>query len=261
MRFTRPTPWPARCESHLPQRSGAQALELLSTGIVGSIAVWDARPTEEVSMRTIHCAIVLGAALLVAAPSAQAQHRRARGNVSRSSSIPKGMCQVWIITRDGRRQPALTSCAAARGYAPWSSRLVRGNALRTGTAIGTYDPRTGTYDPRTGTYDPRYPVDRNGGWDREHDGEHHDWERRGDRRQREWERNRGRHGDDDGDDENDDDGDNNDNDDGDDDGGRNGRYDGRYDPRGDRQGCVDMNRDGICDSRQIPMTAARILFP
>jgi hypothetical protein len=47
------------------------------------------------------------------------------------------------------------------------------------------------------------------------------------------------------------------NDDDDDDGGRNGRYD----PRGDRQGCVDRNRDGICDYRQIPMTAARVLFP
>jgi hypothetical protein len=216
----------------------ALATQPRSTGIVGRIAAQDARPTEEVSMRKIQCAIVMGAALLAATSSAQAQRHPASRNVSRSS-----MCQVVITGRDGRRHQALARCAAARGYAPSSSRQLRGNGLRMGTEIGTYDPSGGIYDPRHP--DQGYPDSRNGGV----------WDRRGDRRQSEWERNRGRHGDDDEDNENDDD------DDGDDDDrGGNARYDGRYDPRGSGQGCTDLNGDGICDYRQIPlmMTRARL---
>jgi hypothetical protein len=196
-------------------------------------------------MQRTRFAIAVGAALLLTAPSAQAQLRR-DNTVLTSSRLPAGMCQLLIPGRSAHRQPAPTDCRTARAYAPRGSRLIHGN----GQARALH----GVNDPRTG--DQR---DDEGRWDRERDREQQQWERERARRAHEWERSRGRHGDDDEDD-NDDDGDNDDNDDGDNDHGNHGQRDGRYDRRGDR--CTDLNGDGICDYQQIPVLSRGALrFP
>lgn len=201
-------------------------------------------------MKSIRLAIVLSAAMCAAASTAQAQLRRSTGTRTGypSTSVPAGMCQVWIDGLPANQQPAPTDCATARANAPANSHIIYGPGTN-----GGYDPRR---DPRSPEYDPRYDRHRrrsehgrgNGDWnsDDEHNDENCDNERG---RRNKHRHHRGRHddGDDDGDDEQDDD-----------DERGNGGLSGSH----RRRACTDANRDAICDYRQhIPGTLGSIRFP
>jgi hypothetical protein len=206
------------------------------------------------SMQKLRFAVVAGSVLLASA--AQAQTRAS----TTSGALPTGTCQVWINGLPANRQPAPTDCATARATAPVNSRIIYGNgSTRAGTygqrSTGTYGQRsTGTYDPRTtGTYDPRYdprssqydprldPRNQNGTYDaraaRKAEQERQKYERKQQKeRDKAWKKANKGNGHDDGDDEGD------------------GRYD-RGNARNQTVGsatCIDANRDGICDARQVP---------
>jgi hypothetical protein len=103
-------------------------------------------------MKSIRLAIALSAAIVAVAPSAQAQLRRTTptqiGTYPGATTVPAGMCQVWINGLPASRQPAPTDCGTARANAPSNSRIIYGS-----NNGGVYDPRR---DPRSAQYDPRY---------------------------------------------------------------------------------------------------------
>lgn len=151
-------------------------------------------------MQRIRFAIAFGAALFVAAPSAQAQLRRTSnvnvGGYPTAESVPAGMCQIWINGLPASRQPAPMNCDTARRNAPPNSRIIYGRA----TGTGSYDPRR---DPRSPSYDPRYdPRNRgNSEWERKREKEREKYQRKLQKqREKEWKkasRNRDRDDDDD----------------------------------------------------------------
>jgi hypothetical protein len=205
-------------------------------------------------MITLRHALAVGAAMLVAGSSADAQLRRTTGTTYPDArTMPTGTCQIWIEGLPASRQPAPTDCATARRNQPRNSRIIYGS--RPTNVYGNRDPRSipGTpqydprYDPRSSQYDPRLDPHNRGNdgryddkYDRKRDQEREKWERK---REKEREKARKhaqkRDGRDDDDDRRD----------------RDGRYDGRYGTYGNRggvqqQSCIDANRDGICDNRQ-----------
>jgi hypothetical protein len=210
------------------------------------------------SMQRLRLAVVAGSVLLASAAHAQSRVS------SSSGALPTGTCQVWINGLPANRQPAPTDCATARATAPANSRIIYGNgSARAGTygqrSTGTYDPRaTGSYDPRydprSPQYDPRLdPRNQNGTYDartaRKAEHEREKYERKQQKESEKYERKQQKerdkawkkgHKGDDGDDDDDDR-----------DEGRYGRGNARNEPVG-RATCIDANRDGICDARQIP---------
>lgn len=224
-------------------------------------------------MFTLRHALAVGAALVVAGSSADAQLRRSSTvTYPDAQTLPAGMCRIWIEGLPANRQPAPTDCDTARRTQPRNSRIIYGTRRPT-NVYGNRDPRSipGTpqydprYDPSSAQYDPRLdPHNRGNGnygnndgrydrdddkYDRKREREREKWERKQEHeREKAWKKSHKGHGrDHDGDD---------DEDDGDDDGrGRDGRYgnrDGRtngtYGTR--QQGCIDANRDGYCDNTQ-----------
>ena len=197
--------------------------------------------------------------MLVASTSADAQLRRSTGtSFPDAGSLPAGTCRIWIEGVPANRQPAATDCDTARRRQPSNSRIIYGT--RRGTNVygnrdprsipgtGQYDPR---YDPRSPQYDPRLDPHDNGRWDgdrnrdksaRKHEKQHDKAERKHEKEHdKEWKKSNKR-GDRDHDEH--DDRDHNY-------GDRDRDRDGRYGTRGpSRQSCVDVNRDGICDSLQ-----------
>ena len=210
-------------------------------------------------MYTLRYALAVGAAMLVAAPSADAQLRRSTGTTfPDAQTLPTGMCQIWIEGLPANRQPAPTDCDTARRTQPRNSRIIYG-ARRPTNVYGNRDPRSipGTpqydprFDPRSPQYDPRLdPHNRDrrrddDRFDRKHEKEHEKAARKHEKEhEKEWKKSHkgnGRGHDDDEDDDEDDDGDHD---------RRGGTY-GTYGTRGpSRRGCVDANRDGVCDSEQ-----------
>lgn len=78
-------------------------------------------------MSTLRLALAVGAALLAAAPSADAQLRRSPGAaVPDASTMPAGTCRVWIDGVHPMRQPAPTDCASARRSVPRNARIIYG---------------------------------------------------------------------------------------------------------------------------------------
>ena len=224
-------------------------------------------------------------AVLVAATSLSG----AQGTVVPASQMPSaGMCRVWVNGVPAARQAAQTDCATARANAPANARILYGpqqNGLRVNDPRNAgYDPRR---DPRSPSYDPRYDPrtgqeagrrtcldsnrdgicdDRQGErQDRRTEKQRRKWEKEREKderkRDKQWNKSR-KHGD--GDDH---DGDHHDGDDDDDDDRdhdrRRGHDDddehGRRDRRGDATtGCLDLNRDGVCDINQ---GNRRVRFP
>ena len=231
-------------------------------------------------MSTLRHVLAGGAMMLAASATADAQLRRTTTGIPDASTLPRGMCQVWIDGIPADRQPAATDCASARRNQPRNSRIVYGS--RPTNVYGNRDPRSipGTpqydprFDPRSSQYDPRLDPHANRSdrdrWereraDRERNRDREEWRRKQERerleyqrkqarerekylkkqekeREKEWKKankgnngNRGERGRD------------RDRDDDDDD-RRYGDRDGRYGTV--RQDCVDVNRDGRCDSRQ-----------
>ena len=197
--------------------------------------------------------------MLVASTSADAQLRRSTGtSFPDAGSLPAGTCRIWIEGVPANRQPAATDCDTARRRQPSNSRIIYG-ARRDANVYGNRDPRSipGTgqydprYDPRSPQYDPRLDPHDNGRWDgdrnrdksaRKHEKQHDKAERKHEKEHdKEWKKSNKR-GDRDHDEH--DDRDHNY-------GDRDRDRDGRYGTRGpSRQSCVDVNRDGICDSLQ-----------
>ncbi len=221
-------------------------------------------------MSTLRYALAVGAAMLVAGSSADAQLRRSTGtSYPDAQSLPTGTCRVWIDGLPANQQPAPTDCATARRNQPRNSRIIYGS--RATNVYGNRDPRSipgspqydPRYDPRSSQYDPRLDPHNRGNngnddrYDRKSEKAREKWERKRDKeREKEWKKShkgegRGHDGDDDDDDDDDRDRDGRH-------GNRDGRYgnhDGRsngtYDNRGvGQEGCVDLNRDGICDVSQ-----------
>ena len=223
-------------------------------------------------MYTLRYALAVGAAMLMAAPSADAQLRRSTSRTyPDAQTLPAGMCRIWIEGLPADRQPAATDCETARRTQPRNSRIIYGTSRPT-NVYGNRDPRSipGTpqydprYDPRSSQYDPRLDPHNRGNngrnddnFDRRSQKEREKWERKQQKeREKQWKKSHkgnGRGHDDDEDDEDDDDRDGRDHDRRDHD-GRNGNRDGRDGTFGSRgtmpQGCVDANRDGICDTSQ-----------
>jgi hypothetical protein len=212
-------------------------------------------------MNTLRHVLVVGAALLVAGSTADAQLRRSTGTgypgttYPDPQTMPTGTCRVWIDGVPASRQPAPTDCATARRNQPRNSRIIYGS--RPTNVYGNRDPRSipgnpqydPRYDPRNSQYDPRLdPHNRgNGGrydqYDRKLDKEREKAARKREKeREKEWRKSqRGNGRDDDDDDDRDDDRHH----------GNRGRNGGTYGTYGTgQQGCADVNRDGICDSRQ-----------
>jgi len=214
-------------------------------------------------MYSIRYALAVGAAMLIGVPAANAQLRRTTTTTyPDAQTLPTGTCRVWIDGLPTNRQPAPTDCETARRNQPRNSRIIYGS--RPTNVYGNRDPRSipGTrqydprYDPRSSQYDPRLDPHDNGRSARDRE----EWQRRQERdrleaqrkqererdkyqrkqqkeREKEWKKDhKGNGKDHDGDDDRD---------------RRYGNRDGRYDGRGTvQQGCVDANRDGICDSAQ-----------
>jgi hypothetical protein len=135
---------------------------------------------EDFLMNRLGHSIAMGAALLVAAGSAQAQIRQGTGvgtnspigtvggtvyptqNVPPGQMPPAGMCRVWIDGVPAGRQPAPTDCSTAQRNVPRNARVIYGGRAQpsypnrnypSGTVRdGRYDPRL---DPRSSQYDPR----------------------------------------------------------------------------------------------------------
>jgi hypothetical protein len=229
-----------------------------------------ARHIEEDLMNRLRFAVAVGATLFVAAPSMQAQIRR---NNTVVGVVPTGMCRIWIDGVPDDRQPAATDCATARARVPRNGRVIYGSQTqgpangdprldpRSGQNDPRYDPR---YDPRSPQYDPRLDP-RNDGrrddkYDRKREREREKWQRKQEKeRNKQYDRNGRRSGNDDHHDDGDDDGDHNgqhgqrgQNEEHGQNGNQGDRRNGQYDPRVGipTQGCVDANRDGICDTVQ-----------
>ena len=210
-------------------------------------------------MNKLRHALAAGALMLVASTSADAQLRRSTGtSFPDAGSLPAGTCRIWIEGVPANRQPAATDCDTARRRQPSNSRIIYGTRRdanvygnrdpRSIPGTGQYDPR---YDPRSPQYDPRLDPHDNGRWDgdrnrdksaRKHEKQHDKAERKHEKEHdKEWKKSNKR-GDRDHDEH--DDRDHNY-------GDRDRDRDGRYGTRGpSRQSCVDVNRDGICDSLQ-----------
>lgn len=114
-------------------------------------------------MHTLRYAFAVGAAMLVAGVSANAQLPRASSRTyPTAQTLPSGMCQVWIDGVPANRQPAPTDCTTARRNQPRNSRIIYGSGQST-NVYGNRDPRSipGTpqydprFDPRSSQYDPR----------------------------------------------------------------------------------------------------------
>ena len=222
-------------------------------------------------MSTLRYAVAVGAAMLVAGSSADAQLRRSTSTYPDAQTLPTGTCRVWIDGLPANQQPAPTDCATARRNQPRNSRIIYGS--RATNVYGNRDPRSipGTpqydprYDPRSSQYDPRLDPHNRGNdgrsddrFDRRRDKEREKWERKQEKeREKEWKKSHKGSGNGDEDDDEDDDADHDRRDrdhrdhDRRDHDGRHDDRDGRYGTRGPVwQGCVDANRDGICDNAQ-----------
>lgn len=125
-------------------------------------------------MFALRYALAVGAAMIVAAPSAYAQLRRTTTpTYPDAQTMPAGTCRVWIEGLPANRQPAATDCETARRTQPRNSRIIYGT--RPTNVYGNRDPRSipGTrqydprYDPRSSQYDPRLDPHDNGRWERE----------------------------------------------------------------------------------------------
>lgn len=213
-------------------------------------------------MQKIRLALTVGAALAAAASSAEAQGGRVAA-IPSAQQIPAGMCQVWIRGVPVHQQPAPTDCATARATAPANSRIIYGSrtTAHQGTVLDPHDPRLDPtnpaydprLDPRNSQYDPRYDprsphydprldprhqvpaghVDRKSQKEAEKAARKH--EKESDKELKK--EHKGKHGDHDDEDDEDDD---------------------RRDRGARRVGCIDTDRDGICDSRQ---RRSPVLFP
>jgi hypothetical protein len=192
------------------------------------------------------------AALLVAGSTADAQLRRSTGtSYPDAQSLPTGTCQVWIDGLPANRQPAPTDCNTARRNQPRNSRIIYGS--RPTNVYGNRDPRSipgnpqydPRFDPRSSRYDPRLdPHNRgnNGRYDDKYDRKaDKEREKAARKREQEWkksQRGNGKDHDDHDDDRRGQSGDR----------GRSGGTYGTYSTP--QQGCIDANRDGICDRLQ-----------
>lgn len=237
-------------------------------------------------MSTLRHVLAVGAVLLAAAPTADAQLRRTSTGIPDASTLPAGMCRVWIDGMPADRQPAATDCASARRNRPRNSRIIEGS--RPTNVYGNRDPRSipGTvqydprFDPRSSQYDPRLDPHANRSdrdrWERDRsERERAEWRRKQERerlqlerkqardrekflkkqekeRDKEWKRaNKGKNG-------------NNGNhgrgrDRDDDDDRRYDERDGRYGTV--QQGCVDANRDGRCDGARTSAGTYPVVVP
>jgi hypothetical protein len=228
---------------------------MITLGRTRYTAVHDVRRiSRRFAMNTLRHVLTVGAALLVAGSTADAQLRRSTSTVYPDpQTMPTGTCRVWVDGLPASRQPAPTDCATARRNQPRNSRIIYGS--RPTNVYGNRDPRSipGTpqydprYDPRSSQYDPRLdPHNRgnNGRYDQydrklEKEREKAAREREKEARKREHEREKAwkkaqRDRD-------------------------HGRGDDhRYGDRGRsggtwgtvQQGCADVDRNGICDSAQ-----------
>jgi hypothetical protein len=210
-------------------------------------------------MNSLRHVLAVGAALLVASSAADAQIRRSTGTAYPDpQTLPTGTCRIWIEGLPASRQPAPTDCATARRNQPRNSRIIYGS--RPTNVYGNRDPRSipGTrqydprYDPRSSQYDPRLDPHNRGNegrydqYDRKLEKEREKAERRREKeREREWRRSHRGNGRDEDDEDDDDDRD-----------GDRGRHHGNRD-HSERQGCMDVNRDGICDRSQSTGTNSR----
>ena len=233
-------------------------------------------------MNTLRYSLAVGAAMLVAAASANAQLPRSTSRTyPDAQTLPTGMCRIWIDGVPANRQPAATDCATARRTQPRNSRIIYGS--RPTNVYGNRDPRSipgspqydPRFDPRSSQYDPRLDPRNRGNngrnddryddrYDSKRDKDQAKWERKQQKeRDKEWKKSgRGNNGHDDGDNRDDDDDDHRGNRGGRDQQGQhgqqgqNGEYgdrgqNGTYDTRGTiQQGCIDANRDGVCDRAQ-----------
>jgi hypothetical protein len=161
-------------EHHAGARAGERARRKSGSEFHHEAAVHDARHYEEVLMEKIRYVMAAGAALFIASATAEAQLPgrvavpRTTATTS-STSVPAGMCRIWIDGVPSNRQPAPTSCDVARARVPSNGRIIYGSGTRQPVYDGSYDPR---YDPRRDSrssgYDPR--LDRNSGrYDRRYD--------------------------------------------------------------------------------------------
>jgi hypothetical protein len=224
-------------------------------------------------MSTLRYAAALGAAMLFAGSSADAQLRRTTTtSYPDAQSLPTGMCRIWIEGVPAANQPAPTDCATARRNQPRNSRIIYGTRQPT-NVYGNRDPRSipgspqydPRYDPRSSQYDPRLDPHNRGNngsygnngnygrnddkYDRKREKEREKWERKQQKeREKAWKKAHKGNGHDEDDDRH-----------------RNGQYgsrgNGTYGTV--QQGCIDANRDGYCDSttsstqtlpRTIPQT-------
>jgi hypothetical protein len=212
-------------------------------------AAHDARRiSRRITMNSLRHVLAVGAALFVAGSTADAQLRRTTTtSYPDARTLPTGMCQVWIDGLPANRQPAATDCATARRTQPRNSRVIYGTRQPT-NVYGNRDPRSipgspqydPRFDPRSSQYDPRLdPHNRgNSEWERKQEREREKLARKQEKeREKEWRKSHKGHGKHDRDDDHDD--------------GRYGRRGGTNGTYGTvQQGCVDVNRDGICDSVQ-----------
>jgi hypothetical protein len=212
-------------------------------------------------MNSLRHVLAVGAALLVAGTTADAQIRRSTGTAYPDpQTLPTGTCRVWIEGLPANRQPAPTDCATARRNQPRNSRIIYGS--RPTNVYGNRDPRSipGTrqydprFDPRSSQYDPRLDPHNHGNdgrydqYDRKLEKEREKAARKREReREKAWKKSQHGNGRD------------RDHDDDDDRRyGNRGRAGGTYGTV--QQGCVDLNRDGICDSAQSSSrTGSRII--
>lgn len=123
-------------------------------------------------MQKFRSAIAAGAALFVVSAAGEAQlvQRTAIPRASATypaTSVPAGMCRIWIDGLPAARQPAPTDCNTARSRVPANGRIIYGRTAQ-GPVYGSngrYDPRR---DPRASQYDPR--LDRSSSrYDRRYD--------------------------------------------------------------------------------------------
>ena len=131
-------------------------------------------------MQKIRYAMAAGAALFIASATTGAQMpgRTTLPRTSTSStSVPAGMCQIWIDGVPADRQPRPTTCEVARARVPNNGRIIYGSGAQRSTqypstqrgpvygSTGTYDPRR---DSRNSQYDPRLDR-RSSRYDRRYD--------------------------------------------------------------------------------------------
>jgi hypothetical protein len=209
-------------------------------------------------MNSLRHVLAVGAALLVAGSTADAQIRRSTGTAYPDpQTLPTGTCRVWIEGLPASRQPAPTDCTTARRNQPRNSRIIYGS--RPTNVYGNRDPRSipgsrqydPRYDPRSSQYDPRLDPHnrgndgRNDQYDRKLEKEREKAARKREKeREKAWKKAQKDNGHE-----------------RDDDHRYGNRSGGTYGTYGTvQQGCVDVNRDGICDGAQSPtQTNSRII--